>query len=225
MRRFDLVAFDVDGTLVEHPEDKTVWEVLNRRFIGDDRLNKERYAAFRAGRLAYSDWVTLDVTGWRNAGATRDDLVETLKPLRLVRGAREALSALKEHGVHLAIVSGTVDLLLETLFPDHPFDEVYCNRILFDESGRITSWSATPFDMKGKSEALRAIALREELPLSRCAFVGDSSNDIWIARDAGFTVAFNPKNAELEGIADEVVRSKDLRDVIPHLLTVKSSTA
>ena len=31
-RRYDLVAFDVDGTLVDHPEEKTVWEVLPRRF-------------------------------------------------------------------------------------------------------------------------------------------------------------------------------------------------
>jgi len=39
---FDLVVFDVDGTLVEHPEDKTIWEVLNLRFTGDDGMNKER---------------------------------------------------------------------------------------------------------------------------------------------------------------------------------------
>lgn len=71
-RRFDLVAFDVDGTLVTHPEDKTVWEILNRRFIGDDTINQERFARYRAGKLAYSDWVALDIQGWRDAGACRD---------------------------------------------------------------------------------------------------------------------------------------------------------
>ena len=39
IRRFDLVAFDVDGTLVHHPEDKTVWEVLNHRFTGSEDQN------------------------------------------------------------------------------------------------------------------------------------------------------------------------------------------
>jgi len=218
VRRFDLVAFDVDGTLVEHPEEKTVWEVLNLRFTGDDGVNRERFEAYEAGRLSYPDWVSLDVSGWRDAGATRSEMVSSLGSLRLVSGARETLSALREKGIHLAVISGTLDLLLQTLLPDHPFSEVYCNRIQFDKEGRIVAWSPTPFDMNGKEVALRAIAMREEIPLSRCAFVGDSSNDVWIAREAGFTVAFNPKNRELEEAADVVVRSPDIQAILPHLL-------
>ena len=52
----------------------------------------------------------------------------------------------------------------------------------------------------------------------RASFVGDSSNDVWIARTAGFAVAFNPRSDELERIAGAVVRSDDMRDVLPHLL-------
>ena len=78
---------------------------------------------------------------------------------------------------------------------------------------------ATPFDMEGKAEALRTIAERERVELSRCAFVGDHSNDLSAARIAGFTVAFNPKCDELERIAGAVVRSFDLRDVLPHLIS------
>lgn len=215
---FDLVVFDVDGTLVTHPENKTVWEVFNRRFTGDDGVNAERYAAYRAGRMSYADWVALDVEGWRRADATRSAMVDSLDGLRLVDGARETLAALKQAGCRLAVVSGTLDLLIDTLLPDHPFDEVYCNRLFFDERERIRGWTPTPFDMNGKPVVLRAIALREGVPLARCAFVGDSSNDVWIAREAGFTVAFNPKSPELERIADAVVRSPDLRDTLPHLL-------
>jgi phosphoserine phosphatase len=72
--------------------------------------------------------------------------------------------------------------------------------------------------MEGKAQALRAVALRESIPLSRCAFVGDSSNDVWIARLAGFAVAWNPRSAELEAAADAVVRGDDLRAILPHLL-------
>ncbi len=219
MRRFDLVAFDVDGTLVEHPEERTVWEVLNQAITGSRDQNRERLAMYRAGTLSYSQWVALDVGAWRDAGATRDDLVAAFGPLRLVAGAREAMSALKERGVRLAVISGTLDLLLDTLFPDHPFDDVYTNRLTFGAGGRIESWWATPFDMEGKAEALRTIAARERVELSRCAFVGDHSNDLSAARIAGFTVAFNPKCEELERIAGAVVRSPDLRDVLPHLIS------
>ena len=216
--RFDLVVFDVDGTLVEHPADKTVWEVLNLRFTGDDSMNRERYAAYREGRLSYAEWVAMDVSGWRDAGATRDDIVAAFGSLKLVTGVRETLAALHEHGCRLAVISGTLDIMLDTLLPDHPFDEVYCNRIQFGEDGTILAWSATPFDMSGKSVALKAIAMREGIPLSRVAFVGDSDNDVWIAREAGFTVALNPKSDELEQLADAVVRSSDVRAILPHLL-------
>jgi phosphoserine phosphatase len=63
------------------------------------------------------------------------------------------------------------------------------------------------------------VALREGIPLARCAFVGDSSNDVWIARTAGHANAFNPNSQELEGACQAVVRSRDLRDLLPGLLS------
>jgi phosphoserine phosphatase len=218
VKRYDLVAFDVDGTLVVHPEGKTVWEVLNRAFTGSDDQNAARLTDYLAGRLSYADWVALDVGSWQKHGARRDRMVASLDGLRLVTGAREALAQLKSAGIRLAIISGTLDLLLETLFPDHPFDEVYTNHIHFDAEGRISGWAATPFDMEGKGVALRSIAAREDIPLGRVAFVGDSTNDLSAARIAGCTIALNPKSAELERAASAVVRSDDLRAILPHLL-------
>jgi len=217
-RRFDLVAFDVDGTLVTHPERKTIWEVLNRRFLGDDTVNAERHDAVRNGRMSYAEWVALDVQGWHDAGATQGDILEAIGSLRLVPGAQETVEALKHSGASLRVMSGTVDVVLDSLFPGHPFDEVYTNRIAFDDNGRISGWTATPFDMEGKGVALRTIAYRERIPLTRCAFVGDSSNDVHIARVAGFTVAFNPTSEALAREADTVVRGEDLRAILPHLL-------
>ena len=221
MKRFDLVAFDVDGTLIVHPEGKTVWEVLNRAFTGSDDQNSERLQDYLAGRLSYADWVALDVGSWQKHGARRDRMVASLDGLSLVKGAREALGELKARDVRLAIISGTLDLLLETLFPDHPFDEVYTNHVHFDGEGRISGWAATPFDMEGKGVALRSIAMREGIALDRVAFVGDSTNDLSAARIAGCTIALNPKSAELERVASAVVRSDDLRAILPYLIEEK----
>jgi phosphoserine phosphatase len=217
-RKFDLVAFDVDGTLVHHAEDKTVWEVVNRSFTGSDDQNALRWDLYRSGKLSYAEWVALDIRSWRDAGATREAITGCFGALTLVEGARETLHELKARGVRLAVISGTLDLLLDSLFPDHPFDEVYTNRIVFDADGRIAHWHATPFDMEGKGVALRSIALREDIPLARCAFVGDHANDVAAAQLAGCSIAFNPKSAELEAVASAVVRSRDLRDILPHLV-------
>ena len=125
---------------------------------------------------------------------------------------------LREHGHRLIVISGTLDLMLETLYPDHPFEAVFANRIRFDDQGRISGWEATPFDMKGKADALREYAGDNGIPLERCAFVGDSSNDVWIARAAGFSIAINPRCEELEQAAGAVVRSDDLRAILPCLI-------
>jgi len=218
MRPYDLVAFDIDGTLVRGPDNRTVWEVLNERFTGRADQNKERYALFRQGKLSYAEWVALDINGWKDAGARRDDLLAGFEPLRLIAGTRETLERLKQVGYHLVVISGTLDLMLNTLLPEHPFDEVYANHIGFDEEGRIGHWQATPFDMEGKARLLRAVALRMEIPLARCAYVGDSSNDVWVAREAGFAVALNPRSQELESVANVTLRSEDLRAILPYFL-------
>ena len=191
--------------------------MLNREFIGSAEINRQRYEDFKAGRLSYSDWVALDIGGWKKVGVTRDELIAAFGALELVPGTREALDSLKQQGTRLVVISGTLDLMLNTLLPDPPFDEIHANHIGFDQDGKISHWRATPFDMQGKEKLLRAISLREKIPLRRCGFVGDSSNDVWIARAAGRSVAFNPRCEELEQVADVVVRSDDLRDLLPHL--------
>ena len=218
MRRFDLVAFDVDGTLVRSPKGRPVWEVLNERFTGTADHNVERFAQYRTGELSYAEWVALDVGGWRDAGATRESIIEAIAPLQLVPGTREALADLAGAGCLLVVISGTLDLMLNALLPDSPFDEVYCNHIGFDHEGAISHWRATPFDMAGKAKLLRAVCLRHGIPLKRSAFVGDSGNDVWIARDAGFSLALNPDCEELVQVADVTLRATDLRAILPHLL-------
>lgn len=218
MRLFDLVCFDVDGTLVTHPVEKVVWQILNERFLGTDEMNEQRYECYVRGEITYPEWVALDVGDWIRAGATRESILDSIKGLQLVDGAKETLAALKGAGCRLAVISGTLDVCLETLFPDHTFDEVYTNRIRFDEDGRISGWDATPFDMEGKAHALRKIAEREGIAIERSAFVGDHRNDVAAASAAGFSIAFNPKSPEIELASSVVIRQKDLRSILPYLL-------
>src|SRR5437867_5010832 len=182
-------------------------------------MNEERFLSYSRGDITYTEWVALDIGDWVRAGATRDAILEQIAGLRLVEGARETLASLKEAGCRLAVISGTLDICLDTLFPDHPFDEVYTNRIRFDPEGLIASWEATPFDMEGKARALREIAARERIGLERTAFVGDHLNDVAAAREAGFAIAFNPKCREIEEAADVVLRGDDLSALLPFLLS------
>jgi len=212
--RYDLICFDVDGTLIRHPTDKVIWEILNLRFTGDDRVNVERYRQYRAGELSYDEWVQLDVSGWIAVGATRDRITQAVREFEVVEGAMETVWALKERGAQLAVVSGTLDVVIDTLFPDHPFDDVYTNRLHFDGDGRLAGWTATPYDIHGKPEAVRNLAERHGIPLERCAFVGDGENDVPLVGVVGCLIAFNPRSRELEAGADHVLKGESMKRIL-----------
>ncbi|MFN8547266.1 MAG: HAD family phosphatase [Candidatus Eisenbacteria bacterium] len=205
-----LIAFDVDGTLVESPSGQVIWELLNHRFTGDPEVGEQRYRAFLAGEIDYAKWVALDVGGWVEAGATRAHVLEEVRKLRPIDGAHQTLEALRARGYHLAVISGTLDVVIEEHFPEHPFQAVFTNRLEFDAQDRLVGWTATPYDQEGKAHALELLAERNGLPLSRCAFVGDHQNDCVVARRAGFSIAWNPKVPEIEQAASCVVRGDSL---------------
>lgn len=216
-RRFDLVCFDVDGTLVRHPSNKVIWEILNLRFTGSDAVNAERYRMYREGRITYAQWVELDVTGWIEAGATREAIVEVVREFEPYEGAWDTLHALRDTGHRLALVSGTLDIVIDTLFPDHPFDDVYSNGLVFDRSGRLCGWRATPFDLQGKPDALRELSRRHGVALERMAFVGDGDNDVPVVGVAGRVIAFNPRSQELARRADWTLRDVPMTEILPLL--------
>lgn len=214
---FELVCFDVDGTLIQHPRDKVIWEVLNQRFTGTDTINEERFSMYNSGAITYAQWVELDVTGWIHAGASRAEIVETVEEFQPCDGIGETLEEFKRRGARLAIVSGTLDIVIDTLFPDHLFDDVYSNRLIFDKDGTLTGWQATAFDLQGKPDALREISHRHDIALERSLFVGDGDNDVPVIGVAGCVVAFNPRSQELERRADHVIRGNDMRDLLTTL--------
>lgn len=201
-----LVAFDVDGTLVEHDGGEVIWQVLNRRYIGDSSINAARYKAFLDGRLSYAEWVALDIRGWKEGGATRDGIASAIREeLRLVAHASRVVHELARRGFVVAVVSGTLDIVLDVLFPDHPFAHVFTNRIMFGHAGEIASWQATPYDMAGKADALRMLSDKLGLPPRRIAFVGDHLNDCAAMAIVGCPIAYDPKHDDVRIAAHSVI--------------------
>ena len=133
----------------------------------------------------------------------------------------ELIKELKKRNMKLAIISGSLNVVLEKFIPDYNdfFDDVFLSRIYFDESGSISKVEATEFDMDAKALALRRIAKREGISLKECVFVGDYLNDIKVMEEAGLGIAFNCQEEKLKEVADVVIEKKDLREVLRHILS------
>jgi len=208
---FPLVCFDVDGTLVD--DTVFIWQTLHDHFATDPEARDKAHGDFFAGRITYADWFRTDLELLSFAGATKARIREVLDMLRPMDGAHEALHDLHRRGHTLAIVSGSLDIVVSHLFPDIPFAHVLLNHIAFGADGRIAGGTPTPYDVEGKADGLRELCRREGIAPSQAAFVGDNFNDLWVAKAAGLAIAFNCKSDDLRRTCHIEVPGKDLRDV------------
>jgi phosphoserine phosphatase len=218
--KYKLVCFDVDGTLVDNVEYS--WQLFHDYFRTDVKKREQAKTRFFNGEISYKEWAEHDINLWLQKGAKKEDFFKAMKDseIKLMAGTKETLQELKKKGLKLAIISGSINIILEYLLPDYEeiFDDVFLSRLFFDKKGKITNVEATEYDMDGKALALKKIAERENLELNECVFVGDHRNDRKIAKEAGISIAFDAKDEELKKISDISIDSKDLRDILKHIL-------
>lgn len=214
--RYPLVCFDLDGTLVD--DTVYIWKTLHDHFATDAEARQRAYDDYFGRRITYSEWFAHDLELLGRAGATDARIRELLDGLRPMHGAEELLAGLRAKGHTLAIISGSLDVVVDHIFGLDLFDHVLINRIEFDPSGNLSGGTPTEYDIEAKAEGLRYLAQKEGLSLSRTAFVGDNENDVWIAKEAGLSIAFNCKSDKLRRVAHHEITEKDLRLVEPLLV-------
>ena len=213
---YDLIAFDVDGTLVD--DTVFIWKTLHDHFDTDPERRHQAYSDYFSGQIGYSDWFFNDIALLRERGATRDAIEEIVAAMRLTGGVPETLGALRDAGARLVILSGSLEIVVRHFELTPWFDEIYLNRLTYAPNGDLIGGTPTPYDVGEKATGLRHIAKAAGIPMARTAFIGDNFNDVSVAEAAGFSIAFNCKSEALAAVADVVVEGGDLRRILPYLL-------
>ncbi|MBW2964685.1 HAD family phosphatase [Candidatus Woesearchaeota archaeon] len=216
--KYKLVCFDLDGTLLDFTH--SIWQTLHDYFETDVEVRRAAIDRFMKGEITYTEWAEHDVDLFKKKNATKEDFITAIRTLQLMPGAREALSELKSRGFKLAVLSGSINLVLDELFPDHPFDDVYINELHFDAEGGLQSVKSAFGSKEHKNILMQEIAEREGIPLSECVFVGDGNNDVEAAEAAGLSIAFNARSETLMQVCNVVIppEIRDVRAILPHIL-------
>jgi len=94
----------------------------------------------------------------------------------------------------------------------------YANKLLFDGKGRLTGEAEESVTLSNKDSILKRLAAVEGIKPSECAVVGDSRFDVPMFKDAGFSIAFNPKDQLVREAAYSVIERKGLREILPLLI-------
>ena len=220
-----LICFDVDGTLVD--DTVFIWQTLHTA-VGTDPAERRRWSkAFWNKEIRYTEWAQKDIDMWREKNVTRFDLHRYIDELKPMTGAWETLQTLYDDGHVLGIVSGSLDIVLEQVFPrwGNLFTHVFLNRLVFDERHYLTGVKATPYDIDHKADGLREMVRLTGIPMKNTVFVGDHFNDVTVAQAAGLSIAFNSKSDELRKAASIVTQQKDLRVIIPLIRKYAGQTA
>ena len=94
------VIFDCDGVLVDSVSS---WKTLHDHFGTDNSLNLTR---FINGELTDVEFMRSDIQMWKEKSNPiyRDELFRAYSGVKLMNGARELVSELKEKGIFVAIV-------------------------------------------------------------------------------------------------------------------------
>ena len=212
--KVELAVFDMDGVLVDS---HSSW-VLVHRLYGSD--NEDSLQAFMRGEIDDLEFIRLDVERWTSArGSVPLTEVEgVLDTAPLFPGALETLKTLGENGIRTAIVSGGLRYLADRIARMVDVDFVFANDVVVDPQGLLTGGGVVDVPLRHKGTVVSDI--QEELGVGPegTVAVGDTAVDVSMFSRARVTIAFNPKDPAIEGAATHVIRSRDLRSVLPLIL-------
>lgn len=207
MGEYEAVAFDVDGVLTEVD---SAWRYIHSRLgtLEQARVNAELY---RRGIIDYAEWARLDASLWRGIPYSR--VAEIVEEIPLRRGARELMEYLRERGLVLVAISAGLDVVAERVRRELGMDCAISNKLLTEE-GVVTGEVEVAVEYYNKGEVLEEVCREIGIETSACIAVGDSEVDVPMLERAGYGIAFDPKDEEVARVADEVVRSGDLGDLL-----------
>jgi len=210
--KYPLVVFDLDGTLVDGTI--YIWKTLHETFETDADSRQKAYDGYFAGHITYEEWFANDLELLEQAGATRDRMIEVISDLEPMCGARETIDTLRDNGHTLAVISGSLDIVLHQIYGKDTFDYVLINRVIFNNDGSLQGGVPTKYDLERKADGLVELCNKLGISTSQAAFIGDNINDLDIAKKAGLSIAFNCKSPELSQVSHTEIKEKDLRAIL-----------
>lgn len=154
-------------------------------------------------------------------GTSIEDIQKVADELPLMVGAEETIARLKEEGLDVVIISGSFDVVAQTVKDKLGLENVYTNSFIV-EDGKLTGEVTGPLVSGSKLDVLKEHIEGNDTSLEEVVAVGDGANDISMIESAGVGIAFNAKDSVKE-TADIVVDEKDLTKVLDEIINQLST--
>lgn len=229
MSKIKLVFFDMEGVIFESGVVETrnglapsLWAViptiLGKKAVETENKGKEMWLSGKFKN--YFEWCEYAFNNYKKHGLTMKQFYGIINNVRFMHGAKETFRYLHKKGYRTVIISGGFKNLANRAIRELGIEHVFaaCEFFFDDKTGKLVNWNMLPSDYKGKVDFMKLMMHELNLKPSECAFIGDASNDIPIAKEVGLSIAFNAQK-ELQAVCRYSInqKKKDLRAILKYL--------
>ena len=208
-----LVVFDLDNVIIDGEGIDEIGKLINI----EDQIAAITEQAMQ-GDIDFETSIKKRVGLLK--GVATDDIKTLANEMPLMKGAEETVSSLKENGFEVAIISGSFDIIADTIKGKLDVDNIFTNSLV-EEDGILTVEVTGPLVSGSKLDVLSKLIEEKGYTLDECVAVGDGANDISMIESAKYGIAFNAKPALKEN-ADIIVETRDLTDVLNVIINLNS---
>ena len=209
--KIELVFFDMDGVLADTISS---WKHIHDYFETSNERSVDEYLK---GNIDDLEFIKRDVSLWKENGkfTSKDVIQNILSDIPLMDGAEKFMSFLRKNNIKTAIVSAGLDILAERVAEELGIDYVFANGVKNNENARLTGEGILQVQLMYKDKNVMDLAKKLNIPLEKCASIGNSCFDIPMFETSGIGMAFNAEDDCVKEAADIVVEGKDLGRIIP----------
>lgn len=213
-KRFDLVAFDMDGVLFNH---RSSWAWIHEQYGVD---NEESLRAFVMNEIDEKEFMRRDIKMWKDIdpNVKRSDLIRMFHDMPLIKGIQETVATLHWNDIKCVIISGGIDIAAEMIANEFEFDDFSANSFETDADGTLLGEGIINVDLRDKGATMREYIEKFGTVRERTVSIGNSYTDISMFESSGMGIAFNPTDKETETSADHTIFSDNISDVLDVIL-------
>lgn len=175
MNQVKLICFDLDQTLITHSSWRELGLALGISYDEDQEMFNE----YKEGKITYEEWNMKILKRYMtHADATRDGITKILSHYSLTEGAREVVEYLASKGYTIALISGSIDILVDIVAKDLGIKYAWANNtFVFDDTDRLINITTSGDEVNAKADYLEHLASTLSIPLTECACIADGAND------------------------------------------------
>ncbi len=212
--KYKLIVFDIDGTITRHISS---WRYIHEKLgIWNDRAFRYQ-EDFLAGKISYRRFCSLDAAHWKGIPESR--LRTIFKGVRYSKNAVSSIAKLKKLGFKLAAVSTGLQFMTDRVRKELRFDYAIANRLIC-RGGKLTGGVRVNLEHGAKHTILAKIFRKFNVKPCESISVGDSAGDIPLAKNSGYSIAFNCSSPDLAKTVDYNCRTTDFAEVYKRIIKV-----